>query len=769
MSRIVREDNFSTEEREKIAALSKAVGITETTAGILFARGQDTAEKMLRFLNPSKQNFLSPYLLTGMRETVELLRRAKEENWQIAVFGDYDADGIGALAILSRALKEYGLKVSVYVPERREGYGLSFGAVDMMFEDCMPDLIMTVDCGISCAREIAYIQECGAYVIVTDHHELPETLPDCICIDPKIKGEYPYDNLCGAGVAFKVACALIGEHAYELLDFCALSTVADSVTLLGENRDIVAEGLKLIAEKPRPCFTALMGERGEVNSQMLSFTLAPRINAAGRMGDAHAALRLFLSEDEEEIKMLSEKLNAYNEQRQKLCDEVYTKAKQQLLEEGAYSMAIVLCGEHWSAGLIGIVAARLAEEYSRPAVLFVKKNGTLHGSARSIEGVNIYEAIKSCAEWTDDFGGHSQAAGIGVKEENFEPFKRALNEYLEKNYSRADFEPTILVSGILEQGFSRELACEINRLEPFGVGNRRPYFLISGGRLNAQPMKPLSPHVAFSDGTMEYVYFGGARDLALLNSDVKKQLIFECNLSKFRGRESLKGFVRAIVCDDREAKDPTLCAFESTVRTLGKEALQAESLSRDALNQKISEIQKSCAYGLCVVARDHASLEGFPSLENFPREVFYLRDFGVRNTVLLSPLEDCDLSAYREICFLESPALGGLKTGKAHLYANADGLLFEPVKSLDCSHEHMVKLYMYLKSREGVPYPGTLAQAARELSGEFTPEELVFSMAVFEELGLIDLKGERLMIVRGKKTDLMQSKIYSAAQKCKEV
>ncbi len=767
MSEIVREDNFSPEEREEILRLSRAVGITETTAGILYARGQNTEEKMRRFLNPSKENFLSPFLLSGMREAVELLSRAKEEEWQVAVFGDYDADGIGALAILSRAFREFGIEASVYVPERENGYGLSMETVDMMFDDCMPDLIVTVDCGISCAKEIEYIQESGAYAIVTDHHELPEVLPNCICINPKIKGEYPYDNLCGAGVAFKLACALIGERAYELLDFCALSTVADSVTLLGENRDIVFEGLKRICEHPRPAFAALLGEKSEVTSQTLAFTLVPRINAAGRMGDAHAALRLFLSEDEEEIKLLAEKLDQYNEQRQKLCDETYSRANQQLREEGAFSRAIVLCG-NWRAGLIGIVAARLAEEYCRPAILFVKKNGFLRGSARSIERVNIYEAIKACSEWTEEFGGHAQAAGVGVSEENFENFKNALNDYLSQHYERADFEPTIVVSGVLEEGISRELALELSQLEPFGVGNKRPYFMIPAGKLQAQLMKPLSPHVVFSEGGTDYVYFGGSRDLVLLNSDVKKQLIFECNLSRFRGRESVKGILRNIVYDDSEANDPHLFAFENTVRSLTREARKVSPLSREELDKKIGECEKNCAYGVCVVAQDRASLEGFPSLKNFPREVYYLRRSSVRNTVLLSPMEDCDLSAFREIFFLENPVRAGFPTGRAKLYVNSDCSLYDSFKPLDLSREHMAKLYIYLKSQEGSGVC-SLSETARRFSGEFTAEELVFSMAVFEELGLVTFSDGRIGIVRGKKTDLMQSAIYRAAIRLKEV
>ena len=312
MKRIVREYEFSPQELHTVRALAEKLSLTETTAGLLYARGMDTEEKMLSFLSPGKEHFLSPFLMRGMREAVDLITTARDEGWNVAVFGDYDADGIGACAIISRALRAFGIEPYLYVPERAEGYGMSVGAIDTIFDEFLPDLVITVDCGISNYAEVAD-------VIVTDHHELPELLPDCIIVNPKLKDDYPYDNLCGAGVAFKLACALLGEKAYAYLDFAALSTVADSVPLLGENRDIVAEGLKRIQTSPRPAFSALMGER-DVSAQTLAFTVAPRINAAGRMGDARTALKMFTTESEEEIFVLAEKLNLYNSERQRCCD-----------------------------------------------------------------------------------------------------------------------------------------------------------------------------------------------------------------------------------------------------------------------------------------------------------------------------------------------------------------------------------------------------------------------------------------------------------------
>ncbi len=769
MKKIICECEFTPEEKSRVEALAGRLGITETTAGILFARGQDTEEKMRKFLRPSRENFLPPDLLGGMTEAVALLRQAKEEEWRVAVFGDYDADGIGACAILFRAFKEFGIEPYLYVPEREEGYGLSLKAADFLFDEFLPDLIVTADCGISNAAEIEYIKEQGAQVIVTDHHELPETLPDCICINPKFSDDYPYDNLCGAGVAFKLACALIGERAYALLDFCALSTVADSVPLLGENRDIVAEGLKLLREKPRAALTALMAKQSEPpTAQTLAFQIAPRVNAAGRMGDAQAALALFTTEREEEIEALSEKLNAYNLERQRLCDELYEEARRKIAAEGAYGTVIMLSGENWNAGLLGIVAARITEEYCRPALLFVGRGDMLRGSARSIEGVNIFEALKACSEYIVEFGGHAQAAGVNLRRENFAPLKEALEAYVSSHYSREDFEPSLTVSGILEGGISLKLARELELLEPCGVGNRKPLFCMTADAMNANYLKPSSPHVLIG-GKPELMYFGGAKDLKLLKSPVGKQLVFDCALSKFRGTETAKGYLKAIVYDGSRYESGKIEEFEETVRALGGKNLSAERHSAKELNELIKTLDERCAWGLCAVARERETLKEFPALQKLPHEMYRLSSGSVRNAVLLYPSDGCDLSAYRDIVFLESPALFSFPSGRAKLYENGDVLAGRALKQMDLSRESMVKLFTALRAAEGKRAGESLAETAKNAAFEgFSPEFTVFALAVFEELGLVRFSGGKIGLVRGKKTDLLQSAIYSAALKLTE-
>lgn len=765
MKKIVREFEFEENTRREVAALARELSLTETVTGILYARGMDTAEKIRAFLRPSREHFLSPFLMRGMREAADLLTRARDEAWRVAVFGDYDADGIGALAILSRALKRFGIEPYLYVPERAEGYGMNAEAIDKIFDEFLPDLVVTVDCGISNRAEVEYIKEQGAYVIVTDHHELPDALPDCIVVNPKLKDDYPYDNLCGAGVAFKLACALIGEDALSLLDFAALSTVADSVPLLGENRDIVAEGLRLIRENPRRVFTALIGKTAEATAQTLAFQVAPRINAAGRLGDAHAALRIFTSEDEGEIAELAALLNRYNVERQKYCDDLFSQALETVYAQGAYGNVVMLAGENWHAGTVGIVAARIVEQFSRPALLFVKRGNMLRGSARSVDNVNIFEALKACERYIEEFGGHSQAAGVNVKEENFEALKGALDEYLGAHYGREAFMPSVVVSG--EGTDFRRVAHELELLEPCGVGNRRPLFSLEAEATGAVPVKPQSPHVSLCVEGLDLISFNGEKALRALRSDLHKTVVYDYNFSTFRGREYLKGFVRAVVYDGRSGREADLDALECRLRAFGCEALPAEVYSAEELNKILAETTARSAYGLCCVCRDRTTLSAFPALRELPADVFELTSGSLCNTVLVAPERGCDLSAFREVVFLDSPACG-VRTGRARLLACGD-FAAGNFKRLDYARETLLGVFSAIRGYRGVISGDSFADAARGCKGlGFPHEQFVFALAVFEELGLVTFTGGVLNLVRGRKTELADSAIYRAVMRLKE-
>ncbi len=769
MKKIIPEYIFTPEQDKAVRAIASECGLHEVTARILYARGVDTSDKVRRFLAPSRKHFLSPFLMRGMRELVDRLAAVRRADGLVAVFGDYDADGIGAASILTAALRKYGVRCVTHIPERTEGYGMSIAALEKIIDEYKPSLIVTVDCGVSNREEVEYIRSRGVDIVVTDHHELPEVLPDCIVINPKLADDYPYDNLCGAGVAFKVACALLGEKAYSLLDLAAVSTVADSVPLTGENRDIVFEGLRLINSRPREALRCLLAtKKEEITAQTLAFTVAPRINAAGRMGDANCALRLFTSQDKAEIYDLACRLNAFNIERQQICDEVYRSAKEKIASEGAYGNIIMLSDKSWNAGIVGIVAARIAEEFNRPAILFVPHGEYLKGSARTIENVNIYEALKACSEHIAEFGGHAQAAGVNIRKESFAALRAALDTYIGKTYSRSDFEPTLGVCMGDGLTFDLALAEELEKLEPCGVGNRKPLFAVECERTSACRLKDGSPHLSVRADALDLVWFGGEAALPLLASDVRKTIVFECGVSRFRGEKSVRGVVRDMICKGVKGDVAALYGFRNALLRMKEPAVPMDIAwdTTEGIRSRIRAARRSCSYGLLMLCSEGVPAPLADCVEGLECDLFRLSSHNVGNAVLVAPSLDADIALYRDVIWLDTPAGGGLRdlAGKCVIInREIDGA--RAIAGLDTSHEVLSSAYRAVRS--GLTGEDSVS-AALGANAELPVRELIFAIEVFVELGLLRFERGRLVAVRGKKSDLSRSALYTAVCRWKE-
>ncbi len=760
MKKIIAEAEFSDGQLNEISKLARLTGLSVQTVRILYGRGIDTADKIHGFIHAGKERFLSPFLMSGMKEAVELITRARDEEWSVAIYGDYDADGICASTVLCRALAEFGINAIVFVPERRNGYGLNVNSIDEIFEEFFPQLFITVDCGISNAQEVEYIKEQGAEVIVTDHHELPEILPDCICVNPKITDDYPYDNLCGAGVAFKLACALNGKSAYKYLDFTAIATVADSVPLTGENRDIVAEGLKLINAEPRKNYANFLKKDEKVSSQSLAFSVAPKINAAGRMGDAQSAVTLFLSDDDKEIYDYSVKLTAYNIERQKYCDEMYLSAKRLLKQKGVFGRVIVLCGEDWNAGFVGIVAARLAEEYCRPALLFTKNGNKCKGSARSIDNVNIFEALKACTEYIEEFGGHSQAAGVNVDVNNLDALEHALNEYLKANYTVDAFTPSHYINGVFSSSVPQAFMRELSLLEPFGVGNRKPQFVLDTASCRTRPLKEGSPHLSIKCDGLDLIFFSGSRYSKIIKSNMPKRIVFEYSVSYFKGKEQVQGYVRDVVYQ------PEACAFaENEINLNGVLSATGNAVACETqvitAAQAQAELDGADEYGTVFIAEAYSTLKKY-SLGSTEINVFTLSSGNLSKVVLVSPMSDCDLSAYENVVFLDKPAritLPSLDGKRVKICTEIDGATV--LSGLDCNREQLLSVFKQL-SVNSFNIVGDCAEEVATNNGfGVTSEQALFALKVFEELGLVGFTGGRLSVTRGVKTQLTNSQLYN--------
>lgn len=468
--------------------LSREASISRVLAQVLVNRGFKDAALIKDFLNPSMEFLHDPFLLPDMDRAVLRLKSALKKDETVLVHGDYDADGITSTALLVTVLRRLGIKTFWHIPNRMtEGYGFGYKGIEKAAE-CGAGLIVTVDCGISSAKEIADANSKGIDVIVTDHHEPPEELPAALAVvNPHRKdSEYPFKYLAGVGVVYKLVQAFVGAYGdtplrvEELLDLVALGTIADSVALVGENRVFAAYGLEEIRKDScRPGLAALKevaGVDGQMQSGRLSYTLIPRINAVGRLGDANEVVDLFLSEDRDKVKEIAQHLDEQNRERRKIEADVLESAVKMIDPENPGS-AIVLWSDEWHPGVIGIVASRLVGMFYRPVFLFSVKDSVAKGSARSIPPLNLYRAIVECSDLFMAFGGHHQAAGLKISTENLSAFRERMNAQVEKTLTPDEMIPVLEIDAVLRlSDVNFSIVRELSLLEPFGESNSEPVF-----------------------------------------------------------------------------------------------------------------------------------------------------------------------------------------------------------------------------------------------------------------------------------------------------
>ena len=462
-------------------------------SALLRARGVDTEEKADHFLNPSLKDLHDPYRMEGMESAVKLIRRAVAAGDRIMIFGDYDADGVCATSILLETLTELGAQVSFRLPSRqKDGYGLNENAVREISEKAK--LLITVDCGISNRAEVALAKELGMTVIVTDHHQLPEALPEADAVLNPLIGNYPCPFLCGAGVALKICQALQGTAGLEKrLDLAAIATVADVVPLMDENRIIVREGLERIRKTRRPGLKALLefsGTAGPLQADALAFRLGPRLNAAGRLGDASLAVRLLLTGMPEKAADTAGKIEEMNRQRQNMEREITAAALAQITESPSFGedRILIAAGEGWNPGLIGLAAGKICERFYRPSIVLSlpEDGGPAVGSCRSIPGVNIFELLRDCEDLLVRFGGHAQAAGLTVVRENIPALRERMNRILREKIDKAVFVRTLDYDlEVPFRNWTAETLAALDLLEPTGYGNPAPVFMLSGAQVQS--------------------------------------------------------------------------------------------------------------------------------------------------------------------------------------------------------------------------------------------------------------------------------------------
>ena len=542
-------------------------GYTPLLAAVLASRGVTEAGAAASFLEGGPCALEDPMLLTDMDAAVRRIERARQQGEKVAVYGDYDVDGITSACLLAEYLRGIGIETEIYIPDRmEEGYGLNIGAIEHL-RDAGVTLIITVDCGVTAVGETDYAAALGMDMLITDHHECQAELPRAVAVvDPKRPdGRYPSRDLAGVGVAFKLVCALSGDSVSMMerfSDLVAVGTIADVMPLTGENRYIVKTGLEKLRVAPRAGLAALMAEAGiaeaRLNAMSIGFTLAPRINAAGRLGRVAHAAELMMEHDPERARRLAAELCDMNRERQQLEADIWEQALA-MLAGHIPGEPIVLAGEGWHQGVIGIAASRLAETYSVPAVIISLDGDRGKGSCRSYGGFNLFDALGACGDLLEGFGGHALAAGLNIHRNNVEAFRKALAEHYVNHVPQA--EEGLSLDLVIGDRRMLTMRCveSLEALEPCGNENPRPMFALLDAHL--QEMAPIGggKHVRLKiekfGQTYDCVWFAHSiNDLGLSVGD-RVDAAFYPQVSEFRGRRN----VQLVLQDLRKADIAGLC------------------------------------------------------------------------------------------------------------------------------------------------------------------------------------------------------------------
>lgn len=540
---------------------SQELRISRILAQVLINRNLTDINEAQKFLNTSTDNFHDPLSFSDMHKAVALVKKAAKNKEKVLIFGDYDADGITALALLKESLSGLGIKALHYLPHRiKEGYGLTKN-IAQAAKDMRVKLLITVDCGISNHQQIEELKRARIETIITDHHE-PATgaLPAAAAIlNPKITHcGYKFRDLAGVGVAYKFCQALTGSTLPEELDLVSLGTIADSVPLTGENRIIAREGLKQLPRTKRPGLRVLIENAGiqdkEFSSTYVSFILAPRINASGRMDTAETSLKLLLSDNMEEAEELAEVLEGYNRQRQKVEGKIFEEAQDLINREINFKehKVIVIAKEDWHHGVLGIVASKLADMFYRPAIVISVSDGMCKGSARSTKNFHLFDALFECRDFLDSFGGHAHAAGLLITKDNIKDFRENINRLAHERMSLEDLLPSLDVDMELSfKDLNVQVIEELELLEPFGAGNPEPLIYTRNLQLKDEPQVLARETLKFwvTDGDLTYqaIGFGMSNFKESLRTADSFDLIYSPRMDSWKGLDSVILEVRDII------------------------------------------------------------------------------------------------------------------------------------------------------------------------------------------------------------------------------
>lgn len=774
--------NFNEKEIERVAS---SLELNKDIVKLLFARGLDSKDKIDKYLNVGVTSLYNPFLLRNMQEVVEKIKYHIMAKKRLLIMGDYDTDGISASAILYKYFKSIGVDVNVFLPNRVvDGYGLTKDSLDKVKYMYSPDLIITVDCGITCVEEIDYCKQLGIDIIVTDHHDVPLVTPNTLIINPKLDNQlYPFKELCGAGVALKLVHALAGlEESLKYTTIATLATVADIVPLLDENRAIVKLGLENQKQQLPKGLKKLCSQLKislPLTSTDISFKLAPKINATGRMGDAIISFYLYVSNDDEEINKNIQLLIELNDRRVVETNNIYNDACEMLEDTNISRLGmIVLYNENWESGVLGIICSKLVERYNKPVCLLSMVDGEYKGSCRSIPGVNIFDALSSVSDLLIRFGGHNQAGGLSIEKKNLKEFRNRINDYvlthtveddlLQKKYYDMD------ISG---KDLDGEFVKELSIFEPCGFKNEKPMFRLCITDNNVSRMSNFPQHIRVKQGNLSLIGFGKGDYYYNLCVNSMKEVIIELALEKYSNKEKVTGFIRHINYSklNTATKSEIISAnYISQLKYINckNEFTKFKTIDYATAIKKINESCEQSKFGTAVLIYDmeiyFKAVKMLPNIKCF--ELFDIHNACGENVIIFAPNSDINLKDYNNIFVLDNYLVEGFLSSIAtkfnKIYTLNKQLNMDVFKGIDTSRDSFARLMMAIKACDSLsPMPDLITYFNNLKRHNYVDKnvkynEFYFFVLVMQELGIVKFE-EGKIVISGNKSSLEKSSIYN--------
>lgn len=776
-----------------------ALDVPRRLLELMLHRGINSPQKAHAYLHPKREDLHDPMRMQDMDKAVAVIRDAMAKGEEIIVFGDYDVDGVAATAILLTYLRKQRAKVGFYIPDRHgEGYGLNIAAVEQIAAHAK--LLITVDCGITCVQEVAHARELGMRVIVTDHHQLGPQMPQCEAILDPLLGDYPFRRLCGAGVAFKLVQALGGMEAVEpLWELAALATIADIVPLVDENRVIVTYGLYDMAVSKRPGLIALMESAGvdknKVTSSDVAFRMAPRINAGGRLALASRGVELLTTRRLDVAREIAQELDGDNTKRREMELAIFAEADEKACREIDFmrDRAIVVCGEGWNPGVIGLAASRLVEKYKWPTILLSQEGEVCVGSARSIPGVNIHEAMSTCRDLFIRFGGHAQAAGLTMEKKNVEAFKARLSKAIGELSAPEAFIPTEEYDLELELSeMTQELVEAFSAMQPTGFGNPAPVFCVRGVHTtDVRPIGKDGAHLRMrlsSGSDMRNAIGFRMGDRAAVLPEVVEAII-GLSINEWQDRKTVQCELRqiqaympgkAFVAESQRRMTQVEEAFLRTL-CIGAQG-DCARIERMTLEEAKSALDKVLTAGYQGTVMGVHTVSALKMLNihlavmhaQVDYAMHHVQDVRAFNTLVMSPQWACISPAPRTVVALDGFLCDGERAQVCALFPQAHIIevtdMGAHAKSVAASllpgDDALRGLYRVMRQRERMEQTLNLLSAESGMSQGM----VLCGISIFEELGLVKFGNAPFryeMIVSGK-VSLEASGLRARLMKMKE-